>query len=147
MPSTPRCIEQIFEEEHPGRIYALAVFPEWDQWHPTNFPKSIAVWMSQHFPDVVIEPVVGWEGRTVDFPEGHELAIDSLTMPGPIFRIGFNAEQADRFNDYWHNETQGAWKDFLFLDIDFSLVNPPSPTDEDIRECIDYLELQPAQSV
>jgi hypothetical protein len=98
-------------------IYAIAVYPSWEHWHPTDCPMPIREWLNEHCPDVTVEAVSGWNGVLSLDPYGMQI-MDRGAFPEPMFRLGFNAEQAEEFRLFWSNPSNSGAEmedDFWFL--------------------------------
>jgi hypothetical protein len=113
-----RTVEQVFREDGERFICAVTALPTWEHYNPKDCPAPIRDWIQQHYPDVVIEQLSGdyessttWESSDCDPSAG-------LHWPKPIFRLGFNAQQAEHFEQAWRTlppGSPGMPKDFYFL--------------------------------
>ena len=117
-----RTVEEVFQQDGERFICAVAALPEWEHYDPDNCPAPIREWIRQHYPDVVIEQLSGdnesstvWESDDCNPSKG-------LHWPKPIFRLGFNAQQAEHFEQVWRTLPPGSLdvpKDFYFLIHEF----------------------------
>lgn len=117
-----RTVEEVFQQDGERFICSVAALPEWEHYDPDNCPAPIREWIQQHYPNVVIEQLSGdnesstvWESSDFDPSAG-------LHWPKPIFRLGFNAQQAEHFEQAWRTVSPGSHrmpKDFYFLIHEF----------------------------
>lgn len=113
-----RTVEEVFQQDGERFICAVAALPAWEHYDPEDCPAPIREWIRQHYPDVVIEQLSGgyessttWSSDDCD-PSG------GLHWPKPIFRLGFNAQQAEHFEQAWRTLPPGSPSmpmDFYFL--------------------------------
>jgi hypothetical protein len=118
-----RTVEEVFQQDGERFICAVAALPEWEHYDPDNCPVPIREWVQQHYPDVAIEHLsdnydgsTSWETSDCDPSTG-------LHWPKPIFRLGFNAQQAEHFEQAWRTLPPGSPdmpKDFYFLIHEFA---------------------------
>jgi hypothetical protein len=136
-----RTVEEVFRQDGERFVCAIAALPAWKHYDPDNCPAPIREWIQQRYPDVVIEQLSGdyesaakWNSDDIDPSAG-------LHWPTPIFRLGFNAQQAEHFEQVWRTlppGSPGMPKDFYFLihelhdpclstgapDVDAPLIQP-----------------------
>ncbi len=120
-----RTVEQVFQQDGERFICSVAALPEWEHYDPEDCPAPIRAWIQQHYPDVVIEQLSGdyessttWESSDCDLSAG-------LHLPKPTFRLGFNAQQAEHFEQAWRTLLPGSPsmpEDFYFLIHEFDGV-------------------------
>ena len=118
-----RTVEEVFQQDGERFICAVAALPALEEYDPEECPAPIREWIQQHYPEVVIEQLSGdyessitWESSDFD-PSG------GLHWPTPIFRLGFNAQQAEHFEQAWRTLPPGSPdmpKDFYFLIHEFA---------------------------
>ena len=121
-----RTFEDVFEQDGERFICAVAAVPEWEHYDPNDCPAPIREWVRQHYPDVVVEELSGdyesattWKSDDIDLSAGPH-------WPKPIFRIGFNVQQAEHFQQAWQTLPPGSPnipEDFYFLTYTFQ--EPP----------------------
>lgn len=117
-----RTFEQVLKQDGDDTIYAVAALPEWKHYEPDNCPAPIREWILQHYPDVVIEQLDGFARQyvmSVDDDLTNRIWTDDL--PSPIFRLGFDAAQAEHFDAAWSSpplDTEDAPSDFYFAIFD-----------------------------
>lgn len=117
-----RTVEEVFQQDAERFICAIAALHGWEHYDADNCPAPIRDWVRRHYPDVVIEqlssaydPSTTWKSDDFDLSAG-------LYWPTPIFRLGFNAQQAEHFEQAWRTaspDSQGAPEDFYFLIHEF----------------------------
>lgn len=117
-----RTVKQVFQQDGERIIYAVAALPAWESYDASECPAPIRDWIRQHYPDVVIEELSAdydysavWKSDDCDPSKG-------LRFPAPIFRLGFNAQQAEHFEQVWRTVSPGSPslpKDFYFLIYEF----------------------------
>ena len=137
MSCTQRTVQEIFADEKLDHVYVLAIFPTWEYWQPTSLPVPLAAWIYEHCPDVAVEMMAILTGTPQFHATDDTRYLEGTFLSYPMFRIGFSPEQAEQFAQHWEVVTGGARDDFLFLEIERPGGTPPSPTDEDIRACIE----------
>lgn len=117
-----RTVEEVSRQDGERFICAVSALPEWEHYDPDNCPAPIREWIQQHYPDVVIEQLSGdyessktWISNDFDPSAG-------MQWPKPVFRLGFNAQQAEHFEQVWRTVLPGSPcmpKDFYFLIHEF----------------------------
>lgn len=130
-----RTVGEVFQQDGARFICAVAALPAWEHYDPCNCPAPIREWICQHYPDVVIEQLSGdyessttWESDDCDPSTG-------LHWPTPIFRLGFNVQQAEHFEQVWRTLPPGSPsmpEDFYFLIHEF---HDPSLTKGAVDSC------------
>ena len=97
-----RTLEQVVREDGEHPIYVVAALPKWAHYDPDECPAPIRAWDGQQYPDVVIEQPSGFDmGYGLgDDCDNSGVSISELT---PVFRLGFNADQAAHFQQAWSN--------------------------------------------
>jgi len=135
--SCTRTVQDIFADEELDRVYAIAIFETWEHWRPTKLPEPLAAWLSTHCPGIVVEMTAILSGTPKFHATDDTRYMDGMFLPHPMFRIGFSPEQADQFAQHWEVVTGGARDDFMFMEITLERSTAPSPTDEDMRACIE----------
>ncbi len=113
-----RTVEEVFQQDGEHFICAVAALHAWEHYDAHNCPAPIQEWIRQHHPDVVIEqlssaydPSTTWTSDDFDLSAGPH-------WPTPIFRLGFNTQQAEHFEQAWSNalpDSQGVPEHFYFL--------------------------------
>jgi hypothetical protein len=117
-----RTIEEVFQQDGERFICAVASLPGWEHYDPDNCPAPIREWIQQHYPDVVIEQLSGDYDHSTTWESSDFDPSDGLHWPKPIFRLGFNAQQAEHFEQVWRTlppGSPGMPKDFYFLIHEF----------------------------
>lgn len=116
-----RTLEQVCEEER-EIVYVVAALPKWAHYDPEDCPAPIRKWVEEHYPEVVIEELAGFE---VEYALGGDSDDPSKRLsdflPTPIFRVCFDAEQAKNFQEAWSNpplDTPDSPGNFYFLICD-----------------------------
>jgi hypothetical protein len=56
-----RTLEQVFQQDGERPIYVVAALPEWEHYDSDECPTPIRDWVLLHYPDVVIEQLIGFE--------------------------------------------------------------------------------------
>jgi hypothetical protein len=116
-----RTLEQVALRDRERPIYGVAALPEWEHYDPDDCPAPIRAWVQQHYPDVVVEQLVA------EFEVAYVLGDESgnsgefLNELTPIFRLGFNAEQAEHFERAWSNpplDNLDSPSNFYFFTLD-----------------------------
>ena len=101
-----RSFEQILQAVPGQPFFAVAPCPTWEHYNADSCPTPIIDWVAQHYPEVAIERISGFERKfayslAADEPEeGLEYAGQ---IPLPIFRIDFTPEQAEHFHLAWNS--------------------------------------------
>lgn len=118
MKSLLRTVEQVFRQDNERFICVVAALPEWEHYDAKECPAPIRAWLRETYPDVVIEELsadydysAAWSCDDCDLSNG-------LQFPAPIFRIGFNRQQAEHFQQAWRTVPLGSPdipKDFYFV--------------------------------
>jgi len=117
-----RTVEQVFQQNGERFICVVAPLPSWEHYDAKECPAPIREWIQQHYPDVVIEELsadndysAAWSSDDCDLSNG-------LHLPAPIFRLGFNVQQAEHFAQVWSTLPPGSPdipEDFYFLIHEF----------------------------
>ena len=117
-----RTIEDAFDQINAGPTYAVAALPHWEHYDPNECPAPIREWVLQHYPYVVIEQLSGLAFEYTGVWESENLGgMFDLVLPKPIFRLGFNAKQAEYFKEVWTtvpSDCSVAPDDFYFVILD-----------------------------
>lgn len=118
-----RTMDEAFYQNNEGRIYVVAALPGWKHYDPNECPAPIRAWMQQYYPSVEIELLSADTNEYVP-TEGSKNLDPSvrLSLPKPIFRLGFNAQQAEHFNRAWTTvppDCSTMPDDFYFVLLDF----------------------------
>jgi len=115
-------LEQVvrYAGHHP--VYVLAALRKWKHYDPEKCPVPLRAWIEQHYPDVVVEKLAGieLEYELQDNSHGPAPLLSEL-LPLPIFRVGFNAEQAGHFRQAWSSpplDTADSPSQFIFMTCD-----------------------------
>ena len=120
LPSLPTIDQEFFDDQDKMKIYAIAGCPTWEHWHTTECPKPIQELLATKYPNVSIEPVCGWKGKT-NFAPNSEEVIDLADLPQPVFRLGLSDSQAEAFDrdlEALSAETGNEGDDFFFMYLD-----------------------------
>ena len=121
--NTAKTYEQTWlENKATMPTYAIAACPEWEHFDVEECPAPIRAWVEQHYPDVVIEPLSGLSFENSHSADGKN-PDDFLIchLPRPIFRLGFNREQAAHFARAWSTpplDTPDSPNNFYFMTSD-----------------------------
>jgi len=112
-------LEQVvrYAGHHP--VYVLAALRKWKHYDPEECPVPLRAWIEQHYPDVVVEKLSGLEleYELQSSSDGSRQLLSEL-LPMPIFRVGFNAEQAEHFQRAWSRpplDNPDSPSQFVFL--------------------------------
>src|SRR5471030_3183064 len=112
-----RTLEQVFQQDGKSPIHLVAAVLEWEHYDSDECPTPIREWVLLHYPDVVIEQLIGIESD-YEPDDASDIPDDFLCGLTPIFRLGFNAEQAEHFQQAWSNpplDTPDSPTNFYFL--------------------------------
>jgi hypothetical protein len=114
-----RTVEEVFPDEAP--ICLVASMREWKHYHPEECPTPIREWLHEHYPDVVIEQLARFVREYVfQAPSSNARHALSALWPKPMFRLGFNGEQAKHFGEAWRTpplDTPESPTNFYFLTV------------------------------
>ena len=120
MNTLPKIDQEFFDDQDKMRIYAIAVCPSWKYWQATECPRPIMDLIARKYPDVSIELVSGWKGKTNFAPDSEEV-IDLADLPQPVFRLGLSDRQAEAFDrdlEALSRATGNEGDDFFFMYLD-----------------------------
>lgn len=109
-----RTVEELCRREGIDTIYCVAAVPEWEHYDAEKCPEPIVAWGREHCPEATIERLGGFENEY----ERKSKEADSLlsTLPlGPVYRLGFTAEQAQLFQEHWRTQAATYPTDFYFF--------------------------------
>ena len=142
LPSLPTIDQEFFDDQDKMKIYAIAVCPSWKHWHATECPRPIRELIASKYPDVSIERVSGWKGKTNFAPDSEEV-IDLADLPQPVFRLGLSDSQAEAFDrdlEALSRATGNERDDFYFLYLDRK-PHPACLSGEELLAAIDLTEV------
>jgi hypothetical protein len=112
-----RTVEEVAKQDEERPIYVFAALPEWEHYDPDECPAPIRLWVQQHYPDVAIEQLSGFE-LEYDLGDDSDIPDDFLRGLTPVSRLGFNGEQAKHFRLAWSSpppEATGSPTNIYFL--------------------------------
>lgn len=113
-----RTVVDVFQQDSERFICAVAALPEWEHYDPEVCPAPIREWIRLNYPSVVIEQLSGDYDYSASYKSDDCDPSSGLHWPKPIFRLGFNVQQAEHFVQAWRTVPPGsasAPKDFYFL--------------------------------
>ena len=115
-----RTLEQVVREDGEHPVYVVAALPEWAHYDPDECPAPIREWVEQSYPDAVVEQLSGFK-LEYGFGDDSDNPGELLNELIPMFRLGFNADQAAHFQQAWSTpplDTPESPSSFYFVKFD-----------------------------